>query len=45
EDVAHTLDAEQWEVVTADARARTADDPEGRQVTIHDAVLKARRRH
>jgi 2-polyprenyl-3-methyl-5-hydroxy-6-metoxy-1,4-benzoquinol methylase len=44
EEVAHTLDAEEWEVVTAEARERTADDPEGRQVAVHDAVLKARRR-
>ncbi len=44
EDIARSLDPGQWDVVTADARPRAATDPEGHDVTIHDAVLRARRR-
>jgi SAM-dependent methyltransferase len=44
EDVAELLDADAWEVLVAEARPRVAVDPEGRDVTIHDAVLRARRR-
>jgi thioredoxin reductase len=33
-----------WEVLAAEARPRAAVDPEGRDITIHDAVLVARRR-
>ena len=33
-----------WEVETATTRPRTQADPEGREVTVHDAVLRARRR-
>ena len=43
EDVAATLDPGQWEIVTAEARPRSAADPDGRQITIHDTVLRARR--
>ena len=32
-----------WEVLVDAARARPATDPEGRAVTLHDAVLTARR--
>jgi SAM-dependent methyltransferase len=32
-----------WVIEVADARPRLATDPEGRQVTIHDAVMRARR--
>jgi len=32
-----------WIIEVAEARARQATDPEGRQITIHDAVLRARR--
>lgn len=32
-----------WEIVTNAAAPREATDPEGRQVTIHDAVFRARR--
>jgi SAM-dependent methyltransferase len=38
------LDPGQWTVVTDEARPRTATDPDGRVVTIHDAVLRATRR-
>ncbi len=42
-DVADRLDAGGWEVLVAEARPRPAVDPDGRTITIHDAVLKARR--
>ena len=32
-----------WEVVTAEARPRTARHPDGHQVTVHVTVLRARR--
>lgn len=38
------LDPSAWEVLANDARPREATDPEGRSVTIHDTVLRARRR-
>ncbi|MEV7327771.1 bifunctional NAD(P)/FAD-dependent oxidoreductase/class I SAM-dependent methyltransferase [Micromonospora sp. NPDC093244] len=44
EDVAASLDPSRWEIVTAEARPRAATDPEGNPVTLHDAVLVARRR-
>jgi len=44
EELAAELDADQWEIVTAEARPRAALDPDGRDITIHDAVLVARRR-
>ena len=43
--VADLLDGPgEWEVVTAEARPRPATHPEGHGVTIHDTVLRARRR-
>jgi hypothetical protein len=33
-----------WEVQLAEARPRTATDSDGREITITDTVLKARRR-
>jgi SAM-dependent methyltransferase len=44
EEVAADLAPAAWEVVVAEDRPRAARDPEGREVTIHDAVLRARRR-
>jgi hypothetical protein len=41
--VAAALDAEQWVTRVDEARARQTLDPEGRTVTIHDAVLMAQR--
>jgi hypothetical protein len=32
-----------WEVLAAAARPRAAVDPDGRDITVHDAVLVARR--
>ena len=44
DEVAALLDPERWEIVTNATPGRTATDPEGREVTIHDAVLRAFRR-
>lgn len=40
EEVAATLDSDPWSVEVAEARSRAAVDPEGRGVTIQDAVLR-----
>jgi SAM-dependent methyltransferase len=42
-EVASVLDPREWTVLAEEARPRTAIDPEGREVTIHDTVLAARR--
>jgi thioredoxin reductase/2-polyprenyl-3-methyl-5-hydroxy-6-metoxy-1,4-benzoquinol methylase len=44
EEIAALLPADGWKVVTAEARPRPGTDPEGRAITIHDAVLVAQRR-
>ncbi|HZO26105.1 MAG TPA: class I SAM-dependent methyltransferase [Chloroflexota bacterium] len=44
EELADTLDPDTWEIVFAGAPARQTRDPEGRTITIRDAVLRARRR-
>ncbi len=44
EDLAGTLDPGTWEVLVAEARARTVTVPDRGELTIHDAVLRARRR-
>jgi SAM-dependent methyltransferase len=44
EQVADSLDPDQWDVLVADARPRHASDPEGQEITIHDSVLRARKR-
>lgn len=44
EEVADSLDPARWEVLVADARPRPVNDPEGREIIIHDAVLRARKR-
>jgi SAM-dependent methyltransferase len=43
-EVAASLAPEEWEILTAEARPRQASDPSGTRITIHDAVVKARRR-
>ena len=43
DDVAALLDPAAWKVITNAAAPHPATDPEGRTVTIHDAVLRARR--
>jgi len=42
-DIADTLNPEDWDILVSDARPRNATDPDGRPVTIHDAVLRAQR--
>lgn len=45
EEVADSLDQGEWEILVADARPpRPASNSEGREVTIHDVVLRARKR-
>ena len=44
EQVAATLDPDEWEIVVAEAPEREWHDPEGNPITIRDAVLRARRR-
>jgi predicted methyltransferase len=44
EEVAAGLDPDQWDVLVADARPRPATDPDGHGITIHDAVLRGRKR-
>jgi SAM-dependent methyltransferase len=44
DDIAAALGPGQWTIVTNAAPGRTATDPEGNQVTIHDSVLRAVRR-
>jgi hypothetical protein len=43
-DIVALLDPQAWEVVTDTAAPRQATDPDGSAVTIHDTVLRARRR-
>jgi thioredoxin reductase/SAM-dependent methyltransferase len=44
EQLAGLLAPREWDVEVAEARPRHAVDPEGREVTVADAVLRARRR-
>jgi SAM-dependent methyltransferase len=44
EEIAESLDPGQWDVLVADAKPRPATNPEGQEITIHDAVLRARKR-
>jgi SAM-dependent methyltransferase len=44
DDVVARLDPHRWEIVTNAAPGRSATDPEGRTVTVHDTVLRAVRR-
>jgi SAM-dependent methyltransferase len=43
-EVGADLAPEEWDVVVAESRARPAMGPDGEQVTVHDAVLRAERR-
>jgi len=43
DDLVAELHEGEWDIVTNAAMPRSATDPEGRDVTIHDAVLRARR--
>jgi 2-polyprenyl-3-methyl-5-hydroxy-6-metoxy-1,4-benzoquinol methylase len=44
EQAAQPLGHDGWDIVTAEARPRLTRDPEDRDVTIHDTVLRARKR-
>ena len=44
EQIAASLDRTTWQVLSAEARPRAAADPDGHDITVHDAVLVARRR-
>ncbi len=44
DDIAALLGPDAWEIEVNTAAPRPATDPEGRAVTIHDTVLRARRR-
>jgi hypothetical protein len=38
------LDDDRWGIVVAEARTRSVTGPQGLEMTLHDAVLRARRR-
>lgn len=44
DEVSAVLDPERWEIVVAESRSRPADDPHGQPVTMHDSVVRARKR-
>ncbi len=44
DEIAALLEPGDWEIVDAGAFARSATDPDGRPITVHDTVLRARRR-
>ena len=44
DDIVAFLDLSEWDVITNTAAQRSATDPDGRIVTIHDTVLRARHR-
>jgi SAM-dependent methyltransferase len=44
DEIAADLDPTGWEMLAVETRPRATTDPEGRDVTINDAVLVARRR-
>jgi SAM-dependent methyltransferase len=43
DDIIAYLDTGEWDVITNTAAPRPATDPNGRTITIHDTVLRARR--
>ncbi|MFC7722859.1 class I SAM-dependent methyltransferase [Nonomuraea recticatena] len=44
EEVAADLDPGLWDIAVAEARSRSATAPDGHKMTMHDAVVRARRR-
>ncbi|MEU4330174.1 class I SAM-dependent methyltransferase [Nonomuraea dietziae] len=44
EEVAAGLDPGLWDIAVAEARSRSATAPDGHEMTMHDAVVRARRR-
>ncbi|HWE60307.1 MAG TPA: class I SAM-dependent methyltransferase [Chloroflexota bacterium] len=43
-ELADLLDPHRWDIIVSASRGRSATHPDGRTVTIHDAVLRAQRR-
>jgi trans-aconitate methyltransferase len=43
EEIAESLDGDQWDVLVTEARPRSAAEHEGAGITVRDAVLRARR--
>ena len=43
-EIAELLDPDAWDVEVAEARPRPGTHPDGRAITLHDAVVRARRR-
>ncbi|MGH3951669.1 MAG: class I SAM-dependent methyltransferase [Pseudonocardiaceae bacterium] len=44
EEVAASLEPDRWDIAVAEARSRSDTAHDGHEVTIHDAVLRARKR-
>jgi hypothetical protein len=44
DDLAAELESGRWDILVAEARPRPATDPQGQQITVHDTVLRARKR-
>jgi 2-polyprenyl-3-methyl-5-hydroxy-6-metoxy-1,4-benzoquinol methylase len=44
EEVAASLDADRWDIAVAEGRTRSATGHDGHEITIRDAVLRARKR-
>jgi 2-polyprenyl-3-methyl-5-hydroxy-6-metoxy-1,4-benzoquinol methylase len=44
EETATGLDPDRWDIAVAEARPLPATDPDGHEITVHDAVLRARKR-
>lgn len=44
EEITAGLDPDRWDIAVAEARSRSATDPDGHEITIRDAVLRARKR-
>jgi SAM-dependent methyltransferase len=44
EEIAASLEPQRWEVLVATARPREITDPAGQTITIHDTIVRARRR-
>jgi 2-polyprenyl-3-methyl-5-hydroxy-6-metoxy-1,4-benzoquinol methylase len=44
EEVAASLDPDHWDIAVAEARSRSVTDHDGHEITLRDAVLRARKR-
>jgi hypothetical protein len=44
EEAAAGLDPGRWDIAVAEARTRSATAPDGHEITMRDAVLRARKR-